>query len=113
MSDQKTTLKKILITSLQFENPKTHNPGTIDCVSCHIAQATHLWVEKNFKTDLWSQELKPHQYQSSLNLKNNSINPSHTNRVRSFGYFEDEPIFSQRVINESAEVIKLLESTTP
>jgi hypothetical protein len=90
-----------------LENPRKHNPGTIDCVSCHISQTVRQWGYSKFPN--WKQEnyFDNNQYSNSFYvLKNQSINPQNTNRVRSFGYFDEDPVISQRVINETAELLK-------
>ena len=100
-------IKTALQIAFKLENPNQHNPGTIDCVSCHLAQTVRLWGTKNFPTwDFNLLFLQENYVNPSLNLKNTSVNPAHTNRVRSFGYFDNEPIISQRVINETAEILK-------
>lgn len=90
-----------------LENPKKHNPGTIDCVSCHIAQTVRLWGDKNFKNWDFNTLVKAEKYTNvSQNLSNTSLNPQNTNRMRAFGYFDDEPLISQRIINETAEILR-------
>ncbi len=90
-----------------IENPRNHNPGTIDCVSCHISQTIRLWGKSKLKTYNQIFNLEKSKYANpNFNLKNNSLNPENTNRVRAFGYFDDEPIISDRVINETAESLK-------
>jgi hypothetical protein len=42
-------LKSVVRRAIQLENPRFHNPGTADCVSCHLAQTVRLWGENNFK----------------------------------------------------------------
>ncbi|MDX9730698.1 MAG: hypothetical protein RBT63_02910 [Bdellovibrionales bacterium] len=105
-------LKHIASRAFFFENPKLTNPGTLDCVSCHAAQTTRLWSQKNVPqlgyTWDWLGGFKQVQYESPHNLENRSVRPLQTNRLRGFGYFEDEPQISQRVINETAEVLDLL-----
>lgn len=97
-------VKLVMQKAIQMENPKLHNPGTVDCVSCHMAQTVSLWGQQNFPAWDWQNAFARERYVSLLSLKNNSQNPANANRVRAFGYFEAEPIFSQRVINETAEV---------
>ena len=100
-------IKTALKIAFQLENPNQHNPGTIDCVSCHLAQTVRLWGNKNFPAwDFKSLFFQDNYVNPLVNLKNMSVNPSPINRVRSFGYFNDEPIISQRVINETSEIIK-------
>jgi hypothetical protein len=98
--------KKIIRKAIQLENPKLNNPGTSDCVSCHLAQPVRLWGEANFKNWNWDQEFKTDQFAASKqNLENKSVNPFQADRLRSFGYFGFEPIISQRVIHETAIVV--------
>lgn len=84
----------------KFEDPRKTNPGNVDCVSCHIAQTVHGWGRRHL-SDLLSKE---NVFPSSWNLQNMSVQPFFINRVRAFGYFLDEPLFSQRVIHETALV---------
>src|SRR5690606_36500024 len=39
-------LKKGFITINRIENPRIHSPASLDCVHCHITEATKLWAEK-------------------------------------------------------------------
>jgi hypothetical protein len=114
LSDSKkfaeTQTEEEIVTALSIahnlENPKKHNPGTIDCVSCHVAQTIRFWGDKHFSS--WDAKtiFKNELYVNSVqNLKNTSVNPEHTNRLRAFGYFNDEPVISQRIINETAEIL--------
>lgn len=105
--------KNLMISTLEFENPKRHNPGTLDCVSCHMAQSVRLWTERNFRLEPSFQEFDQARFKSSLSLNNNSVNPQDTNRMRAFGYFARDPIFSQRVINETAAVVEYLTQIAP
>jgi hypothetical protein len=105
-SDVSTLMSHVI----QFENPGVHNPGTLDCVSCHLAQTTRLWGENNFPKWDWKNGFNSSRYPSDLNLENNSVNPFNVNRLRAFGYFDADPILSQRVVNETANVSKTLNS---
>ncbi len=114
LSDSKkfaeTQTEDEIVTALShahdLENPKKHNPGTIDCVSCHVAQTIRLWGDKHFSSWDAKTVFKNELYVNSVqNLKNTSVNPEHTNRLRAFGYFNDEPVISQRIINETAEIL--------
>ncbi|MEQ1723386.1 MAG: hypothetical protein ABL930_09440 [Pseudobdellovibrio sp.] len=95
--------------AFKFENPKLHNPGTVDCVSCHLAQPVRVFAMKEFpqlNLDLLGTDF----IYTGENLLNNSSLQNNTNVARIFGYFEDQPITTQRVINESAEVVKYIEA---
>lgn len=106
-------LKRVVDRAFQFENPEILNTGTLDCVSCHAAQTTRLWGEKNKTQWNWPGDFQLSKFQSSRNLENRSVNPLQTNRLRGFGYFEDEPQISQRVINETAKVLDTLDHESP
>ena len=100
-------IKTALKIAFKLENPNQHNPGTIDCVSCHLAQTVRLWGTQKFPDWDFNVIFSQENYVNPLfNLKNTSVNPAFTNRVRSFGYFDNEPIISQRVINETSEILK-------
>lgn len=95
--------------AFRFENPKLHNPGTVDCVSCHTAQPVKAWAIRQYPALNLEQSLSQNIYH---NAENNLQNPSplqdRTNIVRIFGYFTDKPFVAQRVINESSEVVNYI-----
>lgn len=96
-------------SAFKFENPHLHNPGTLDCVSCHVAQPVKDWAFYKFPQLNLAEASREFTYQSDKNLAN--LTPvQQTNIARIFGYFEDQPITAQRVINESAEVVKHLKA---
>lgn len=95
--------------AFKFENPKLHNPGTVDCVSCHVAQPAKIWAQRQYpwlRLDQINREII--YANDQFNLRNMSPMQIHTNIVRAFGYFMDAPIVAQRTINESAEVANYL-----
>ncbi len=97
------------LSAVRIENPLNHNPHTVDCVSCHTAQAAKLWAIRQYPwlwLDLRSSDLTFH---SKFNLNNTSANPEKTTSLRAFGYDGVEPAISQRVINETAKVLESLE----
>ncbi|WP_413943008.1 hypothetical protein [Bdellovibrio sp. HCB-162] len=118
VSDSSTTKKKFTEAQIktlmgkvqEYENPEKHNPGTLDCASCHLANTAHQWGELNFKQWDWKNEFKNIAYQSSWNLENTSKGPLRTNQLRAFGYFMAWPAISQRVVNETAAVASYLQS---
>jgi len=92
----------------EYENPKLNNPGTVDCVSCHLAQSARAWAQTNFQSWDWKSEFKDNVYVAPLNITNASEMPFKSNHFRAFGYFYDKAMISQRVINETAEVVQAL-----
>lgn len=89
---------------ISIENPGRNDPGTVDCVSCHVAQTARLWGEKNFPDLDWKALYRANGFATAMNVANRSVRPANTNRLRAFGYFDADPIFSDRVINETAAV---------
>lgn len=102
--------RKAARSLLSFENPKKHNTGTLDCASCHLANMAHQWVHANYPQLKWDTEFSDVKYESGFNLLNTTKNKVSPNQFRIFGYFGKEPVISQRVINETAEVLGLMKS---
>jgi len=102
-------IKAMIGQIADFENPSKHNPGTLDCVSCHLTNTLRAWSNINFSRFPLKQEYERHRFQSnSINLNNISPLQGQTDVLRMFGYFERNPIVAQRTINETAEVISAL-----
>jgi hypothetical protein len=101
-------IKAAVRAAAKFENPDSHNPGTLDCASCHVAQPAKMWALRQypwFELDLIN---KQEAYVSDRDLRNLSPMQPHTNIVRAFGYFMNRPFVAQRTINETAAVIKYI-----
>ncbi len=95
--------------AFRFENPNFHNPGTVDCVSCHLAQSTKNYTLRHFPWyNVDRVNLQDIYSNQERNLTNISPMQTHTIILRSFGYFMNQPIVSNRTIHESAEVLKYL-----
>ncbi len=77
---------------LRLENPEVHNPGTVDCASCHVA-ATVKWFLVN---------------QSPAAVIDSPVPSSDvyadSRALRAFGYFFQAPAISPRVQRETAAV---------
>lgn len=77
---------------LRLENPEVHNPGTVDCASCHVA-ATVKWFLVN---------------QSPAAVIDSSVPSSEvyadSRALRAFGYFFEAPAISPRVQRETTAV---------
>lgn len=107
------TVRNEVQAALNIENPKLHNPNTMDCVSCHAAQPAREWLFKNHKgIDLNSARLSTGYSNKNFNLTN-LTESGNTQIIRAFGYFQSKPAISQRVINESAEVADFLNKMAP
>lgn len=73
-------------------DPASHNPGTVDCASCHMATpAMHFAADERGLTPL------PEAYANSQNQ-------------RMFGYFDTAPSVSPRVAAETEQVLATLKS---
>ncbi len=78
---------------LRLEDPQTHNPGTVDCASCHVA-ATAKWFLMNQSPVVAVDSALP-----SGEVYSNS------RAMRAFGYFFQTPALSPRVQRETAAVL--------
>jgi hypothetical protein len=102
-------IKNMVREIAAFESPKSHNPGTLDCVSCHLAGTMRTWADIHFSSFQLPTEYEKYRYQNAeYNLENRNEIPGLTNVLRMFGYFENQPITAQRLINETAEVAAAL-----
>lgn len=96
-------MKQIITIAFDYENPKVHNTASLDCVSCHLAQSVRRWGEQNFPLWNWQQDFKDH-YASPWFRPIALSKGFQPNQFRAFGYFADQPVISQRVINETLAV---------
>jgi hypothetical protein len=91
--------------AFRIENPQVFNPENMDCATCPVAQPAIHWVLNNqpqLKVDqIWDADIYKNL---KYDLRNPSPGVANTQRIRGFGYFNNELAISQRVINESAEV---------
>ncbi|MBX2988017.1 MAG: hypothetical protein KF802_08970 [Bdellovibrionaceae bacterium] len=91
-----------------FENPRLHNPGTLDCASCHIARNVGLWAQERYPRWSWNQLFGKELYRGPGQLSNTTRQNRRVDALRAFGYFEKDPIISQRVINESSASLSVV-----
>lgn len=103
-------LQETIHTLRKIENPALVDADSMDCVSCHVAQPIvdylRLTLKQNFVDDL---EAKYANSDFNLNNVHKDIN---TRRIRGFGYFDNEPAISDRVINDSARNAAEMNSRT-
>lgn len=97
------------------ENPGHHNPNTLDCVSCHLAQSVLDFGERLFPSLAVLARTPEAVYKNDeFNLSQagsgmgGAAKPWHTRNLRAFGYFGSTPAISRRVIHESAEAARVL-----
>lgn len=97
-----------VLSIARIENPQRHNPNTMDCVSCHIAQPARVWATRQYPWLMLETKAAPFEYKSSFPLANTTPYPGQTNMLRVFGYDGKWPFISQRVINETAATLDKL-----
>ncbi|MBM4380235.1 MAG: hypothetical protein FJ086_13215 [Deltaproteobacteria bacterium] len=78
----------------RIEDPAAHNPGTIDCASCHVAPASRFQLQRAGTAVTSGAEL-PRVYEDTRNL-------------RAFGYYFTEPAVSPRLLQEAEAVLDIL-----
>lgn len=111
--DQKKALAAYA-SATRAENPLLHSPNTVDCVSCHIAQPAKLSARTKFPALDFDAATDTVKFKSKYNLSNiTNSSTDKTTLLRSFGYAGDAPVISQRVVNETAQILELLEKNTP
>jgi len=102
-------LQKVIRRAYEFENPEKHNPGTLDCVSCHIAQPVRRWAELQFPQWNVDQVFAGSKFSRPLLINNEPSPLFRIDQLRAFGYFGSEPVITDRVLNETAVVFSSLQ----
>lgn len=92
--------------AVRIENPKIHSPDTIDCVTCHVTMAARRHAERAFPQLMT--DVVPERYAHARGLPLDGATVERTNELRAFGYFNERPSISQRVVNETAAVVELV-----
>lgn len=86
-------------------DPSKHASLTIDCLSCHAADAAGKWLAANLTAVEKSKISEPSYLNpGAFDLTNTSAVPRSTVRMRAFGYHGSEVHLLDRVIHESANV---------
>lgn len=93
-------------SALRVENPEKHTPESVDCVSCHTAQPTRLWLERNHAAFATQQSAE--RFTSTFDLMVDPIDDT-TSALRAFGWLDTRPAITARVANESAAVAAYLD----
>jgi hypothetical protein len=103
----------LAIAIANIENPTRNTPETVDCVSCHVAQAAGSLLSRTLSGLRNHPEVKAHVFQSTLPLRNSGLHLTDTHALRAFGYMDRDPAISRRVTNESANVARQLNGDLP
>jgi hypothetical protein len=107
-ADDPVLLSKLGKAVANIENPKVHTPETMDCVSCHAAQAAGsvLFGRIAGLSDL--PQVMKGKFQSVLPLQNLGLRQGNTHMLRALGYVDRDLVLSRRAINETANVAERL-----
>lgn len=96
---------------LAIDNPKLHTANTVQCASCHLATTLLAPRAADAGIDVGVQ---PEHFGSTQFDTTPLGNPGARFRtLRALGYFNDTPLVSQRVINETINVLEELEVRYP
>ncbi len=91
-----------------IENPKVHTPETMDCVSCHTAQAAGSVLFERVAGLSDMPQVMKEKFKSVLPLQNLGLRQGNTHVLRALGYVDRDLVLSRRVINETANVAEKL-----
>jgi hypothetical protein len=95
---------------LAVDNPRLHTSGTAMCVTCHVA--TTLVAPRAEDAGIDVSTLPERFTASGFDLT--PLEAAGRGRtLRALGYFNEVPLISQRVINESANVVGEIEARFP
>lgn len=106
---ERPKLIQIYQSTLRLQNPATHQPGTMDCLSCHGSQSARFWAG-NQMSAAERQQVASDAYPKTGGFDWRNISPDQQNTIvfRMVGYFGKTLALNSRVIFESAEVAKRL-----
>jgi hypothetical protein len=91
----------------QIQNPLTHSAETVQCVGCHVT--TFLTARRAAIAGIDPQAISG-RYASSFDL---SAAVTNNRSLRAFGYLFDQVMISQRVVNDTAQVLVEIEARFP
>jgi hypothetical protein len=95
----------------EAEDPTRRAPETVQCVACHVS--TLLTARRSVRAGVNPATI-PGRYASTYNLSNSTTTATTNERsLRAFGWVFREPAISQRVINETAQVLTEIEARFP
>jgi hypothetical protein len=106
--EQEMQVMEETMSAVRVENPKLHNPNTVDCVSCHMAQPARIYAARRFPWLVLEWRATEFRFTSPYNLANTSADPGNTKVMRAFGYDGVKPAISQRTVNETALAVEVL-----
>ncbi|MDP2270652.1 MAG: hypothetical protein Q8N23_13520 [Archangium sp.] len=96
---------------LAIDNPSLHTANTVQCASCHLVTTLLQPRAADAGIDVTTQ---PESFGSpSFDLTPLGAQSARFRTLRALGYFNDTPLVSQRVINETVTVLNELEQRYP
>lgn len=108
---EQTARRQALTVLTEALNPTRHTAETIQCPACHVATVLVPARASVAGVDLAT---FPARFTSDYDLSNpNGIAPSNERSLRAFGWLNAQPAISQRVINETAQVLIEMEARFP
>lgn len=105
--------RRAAVASLyRVENPLRYVPDELPCAGCHVstyvlgeAARTHGLVAEQFATERYTN--------ARFDLTVRGTAGEQASSLRAFGWFNSEPMISQRTVNETAAVIEDLDTRHP
>ncbi|MFO0558090.1 MAG: hypothetical protein U0269_29920 [Polyangiales bacterium] len=92
--------------TLTIENPTSHSPDTIDCVTCHVAPAARVWAQREL--GLQPERETDRYFADGARYASADEPQTSTIALRAFGYVGRTPTVSRRTVNESVLVLRAL-----
>ncbi len=84
----------------RIENPKLNNPSTVDCVSCHAVESARRVSTREYGAVASEDAMVlPLEYELDRSIPDFAMD--NTINLRSFGYYDSDPVISRRVLLES------------
>ena len=105
------TQRASLAVLTAVDNPLTHTAETVPCVACHVST---LVLQTRAASRAIDPQTLPGRYTSTFDLSTSGGKAGETQTViRALGYRNDVTLISQRVVNETAQVLAEIEARFP
>lgn len=104
------TRRSYLAALAAVDNPLTHSAETVPCVACHVSTAV---MHARASTQAIDPLTLPGRYTSELDLSTPSSESADGRTLRALGYQGQEALISQRVVNETAQVLAEIAARYP
>ncbi|MBX3222297.1 MAG: hypothetical protein KF795_17390 [Labilithrix sp.] len=101
--------RELLDVLADADNPNETAPDTVSCIACHTSTSLMDVRAKSLGVD---PKTIPRVYTSSYDLSVGGL-LRERRVIRALGYFGDAPMISQRVVNDSAQVLDELDARFP